>query len=45
MLATLFEKFNMPLPLNFACATPMQDEPNDIGEAFNGNNADNFGFD
>jgi len=45
MLATLFEKLNMPLPPNFACATPMQDEPNDIGEASNENNADNFGID
>jgi len=44
MLAVLFEKFNMPLPPNFACATPMQDEPNDVGEASNGNNDDNFGF-
>jgi len=45
MLAALFEKLNMSLPPNFACVTPMQDEPNDIGEASNGNNADNFGFD
>ncbi|XP_024630695.2 uncharacterized protein [Medicago truncatula] len=44
MLATLFEKLNMPLPPNFACATPMQDEPNDVGEASNENNDDNFGF-
>lgn len=44
MLATFFEKLNMPLPPNFACATPMQDEPNDVGEASNENNDDNFGF-
>ena len=44
MLVALFEKMNMPLPPNFACATPIQDEPNDIGEASDGNNADNFGF-
>jgi len=45
MLATLFEKLNMTLPPNFACETPMQDEPNDIGEASNENNADNLGID
>ncbi|KEH19734.1 hypothetical protein MTR_8g467480 [Medicago truncatula] len=44
MLATLFEKLNMPLPPKFSCATLMQDKPNDVGEASNGNNDDNFGF-
>ena len=45
MLAALFEKLNMPLPPNFACATPIQDEPNDVAEASNANNDDNFRFD
>ncbi|AES65635.1 hypothetical protein MTR_2g044850 [Medicago truncatula] len=45
MLATLFEKLNMPLPPNFAYATPMQDQPNDVGEVSNINNDDNFGVD
>ena len=45
MLEALFEKLNMPLPPKIVCATPMQDEPNDIGEASNGDNADNFRFD
>ena len=44
MLAALFEKLNMPLPPNFACVTPMQDELNDVNETSNGYNDDNFGF-
>ncbi|KAK2424312.1 hypothetical protein QL285_034685 [Trifolium repens] len=45
MLVALFGKLNMPLPPNFARATPMQAEPNDIAETSDGHNDDNFGFD
>ncbi|MCI80623.1 hypothetical protein A2U01_0101894, partial [Trifolium medium] len=45
MLVALFGKLNMPLPPNFACATAMQDEQNDIAETSNGHNDDTVGFD
>jgi hypothetical protein len=45
MLAALFGKLNMPLPSNFACGSPMQDESNETGDPSNSNNADNFDVD
>jgi len=38
-------KVEYAIAFKLAFATPMQDEPNDVGETSNENNDDNFGFD
>ncbi|XP_045791588.1 uncharacterized protein LOC123886302 [Trifolium pratense] len=45
MLAALFGKLNMPLPPNFASASPVQDGSNEIGDPSNSNNGDDFDVD